>query len=478
MGAWPPSGGGGSGNATQLQGRNLAATAPADTQVVTWVAGDNAWEPKPIPAAAGALLKAPTTTAANTVTPTVNTATALTLLSRVGQSIGTLVVLDELGNGLFTATQEPGGVGSTMAFGPTPQGAGVVVQLDDQAGVFFESFLRVGGTITLDEYFDIGDPTNNLTQLRIGPGTAQQVGPLLRIRNVAGDDALGITTSGALDVAEQVDPVAPAADTVRIYARDDGGGTTQLAARFADGSISILGTEAAGAVAIVTKHLTTADLSTLFSAPVEILPAPGAGKAIAVVQMYAAQVPILGNWAPVGTEPNLYYAGDVVNPHQIAAWDSVPSILSNGTGQPAVESLLAAFASQTPGIWVAPAYENQPVVFSQTVADGNRIGGLLAATVNAAGVGYAVGDTGTVDVVNWVGGAQYVVDTVSGLGAVLTFHLDSEGDGYDPESNWGTTPGGAQPGIGVGFTVDIAPGDIDAQGDLYLTVVYHVATIN
>jgi hypothetical protein len=41
----PAATGGSNGNATQLQGRNLAATAPADTNVMCWSAGSSQWQP-------------------------------------------------------------------------------------------------------------------------------------------------------------------------------------------------------------------------------------------------------------------------------------------------------------------------------------------------------------------------------------------------------------------------------------------------
>jgi hypothetical protein len=98
-------------------------------------------------------------------------------------------------------------------------------------------------------------------------------------------------------------------------------------------------------------------------------------------------------------------------------------------------------------------------------------------TVEDGGSGYAVGDTGTVyqnnpDLVP----ATYEVDSVDGGGAVTGFTITSGGDGYwltktglgfvgtpSPMSN-----GGAQPGVGTGFTIHIA--SLDAPITPSLTV--------
>lgn len=61
-------------------------------------------------------------------------------------------------------------------------------------------------------------------------------------------------------------------------------------------------------------------------------------------------------------------------------------------------------------------------------------GGVLTASLgDSGGSGYAPGDTGNIDSGN--GDAVYVVNTVDGNGAVLTFHLSSRGSGYSVSSN-------------------------------------------
>ena len=77
---------------------------------------------------------------------------------------------------------------------------------------------------------------------------------------------------------------------------------------------------------------------------------------------------------------------------------------------------------------------------------------LVASTPAAAGSGYAVNDTGTLD--NGTG-ATYKVDTVS-TGAVTAFHMTALGtSGYSVNPLNTTTVGGAQPGSGTGFKVKV-----------------------
>ena len=77
----------------------------------------------------------------------------------------------------------------------------------------------------------------------------------------------------------------------------------------------------------------------------------------------------------------------------------------------------------------------------------------LEINILALGGGYAVGDTGTVN-----GGsvaATYAIDSVDANGNVLTYTVAS-GSGYSPITNQTTSTGGMQPGIGVGFTLNIS----------------------
>lgn len=73
--------------------------------------------------------------------------------------------------------------------------------------------------------------------------------------------------------------------------------------------------------------------------------------------------------------------------------------------------------------------------------------------ISALGGGYAVNDTGVIQ-----GGttqATYLITSVDATGNVLTYTISNGGAGYVPQNNVMTATGGAQPGIGDGFTIDI-----------------------
>lgn len=88
----------------------------------------------------------------------------------------------------------------------------------------------------------------------------------------------------------------------------------------------------------------------------------------------------------------------------------------------------------------------------QTLLAGATTGIILTAGITAAGSGYAANDTGTITTGN--GNATYKVLTVS-TGAVATFSITFGGSGYSIATGQATAVGGAQPGSGTGFTVNV-----------------------
>ena len=89
------------------------------------------------------------------------------------------------------------------------------------------------------------------------------------------------------------------------------------------------------------------------------------------------------------------------------------------------------------------------------VSTNNTTGTGTGLTINilTIGGGYAVNDTGTVN-----GGsipAQYKVLTVDANGNVLTYQITKPGAGYAVINGQTTATGGAQPGIGIGLTINI-----------------------
>lgn len=87
------------------------------------------------------------------------------------------------------------------------------------------------------------------------------------------------------------------------------------------------------------------------------------------------------------------------------------------------------------------------------VAFNGSSGAIGTNVLNAGGAGYAVNDTGIILAGN--NDATYVIDSVSFIGAVLTYHLVVQGTGYSVATNVPTAPSGSQPGVGHGFSIDI-----------------------
>lgn len=101
----------------------------------------------------------------------------------------------------------------------------------------------------------------------------------------------------------------------------------------------------------------------------------------------------------------------------------------------------------------AVALANSPIFVTQITAPATfftATGGILTASVNAGGTGYAAGDLGTIH--TGTGDAVYQVDTVS-AGAVATFHLNWGGNGVYAVANAVATS--TTTGAGSGFKVNI-----------------------
>jgi hypothetical protein len=80
--------------------------------------------------------------------------------------------------------------------------------------------------------------------------------------------------------------------------------------------------------------------------------------------------------------------------------------------------------------------------------------GIATSSLGDGGLGYAASDTGLIP--NSLGiSATYLVNTVSASGAVLTYSVSVAGTGFQVANGWATQTGGAQPGVGIGFTVNI-----------------------
>lgn len=202
-------------------------------------------------------------------------------------------------------------------------------------------------------------------------------------------------------------------------------------------------------------------MTTLFSAPVTLIPAQGPDTIIVLLgaasQGQAASVnnPFAQN-ATMG-----FAAGDVQN--QLIALASTPGAQGLGT-------------FNTSSSWDTNPAANMPLLLTAT-SDIGPIGPIASITVTAGSGGalYAIGDTGTINPDGSSNDATYAVTSVDGSGAVTGLDLTAPGTQYFNGGGNSTGDGGAQPGVGTGLTVDIvvdAPTQTGAYDfDLFYTTI-------
>lgn len=192
-----------------------------------------------------------------------------------------------------------------------------------------------------------------------------------------------------------------------------------------------------------TTRLTSAQIVALKTTAITLVPAPGAGRIILV--MGIALVYKFNTFAYV------LNAGASSFQYNDAAHTVIAA--------PLTADIVLATASSfayTPGTLltptaILPGADNVAAVLAG--APDYNIGPIVTTTLGAGGAGYAANDTGTLT--HGANDATYKVLTVDGLGAVLTYQITAAGTDYVVENGSPTATGGAKPGVGVGFTVNI-----------------------
>ncbi len=195
----------------------------------------------------------------------------------------------------------------------------------------------------------------------------------------------------------------------------------------------------AGVLQQAVVDLDTADLLTLFSSPVQLVDgsagAISAGKSLKLVDLW---VQYLFNTRPIWlTAPECMYQGAGDN-----VLADVPSTLFSRFSNQVLFGghLINGFSARQ------SLAENKDLVLADPFgADASGFGGITASALNAAGTGYAPGDTGTIGA-NPPQGAAYVVDTVL-VGAVVTYHIGSPGYSLEVDAGQATTPAAITPTI-------------------------------
>lgn len=219
---------------------------------------------------------------------------------------------------------------------------------------------------------------------------------------------------------------------------------------------------------VATVTLTGAQLAALNSTPVEILAAPGTGKVFVQADLKSALQ------STVGTTPYSVFTNALV--------------IRLSYGDPADAKFFASVEDLIDGGWLgADRFGAFGINFdvggsgAKSQRDNKAINALIVngtgritasnRTAGNFGTGYIPTETFTPTGTN----AQGVVDTVDGLGAVLTYHLVAQGASIAP-TNAVDCPGDI---AGTGFQIDITAIQSVSGGDgtVTLTIPYIVVTL-
>lgn len=213
-----------------------------------------------------------------------------------------------------------------------------------------------------------------------------------------------------------------------------------------------------------TQQIGAADLLAFAGGAIPVVPPPGDGKLILPL---AAM--LIYNFNSVDFDAaatlTLKYHGDA-------------GFLLSGTnaqlfGQGASTMLAVPLGLVFDAFKLAASLTNEGIDLV-LVSGALALAGIGTASLTAGGTGYAIGDTGTITTGN--ADATYRVLTVSGLGAVLTFAITFPGSGYATGAGQATATGGAQPGVGINFTVDVLT-LVNGDGSLKVTTLYQVIDV-
>lgn len=248
----------------------------------------------------------------------------------------------------------------------------------------------------------------------------------------------------------------------------DGGAYVYL--EDANGVLNIGTTTAEIKKAVVT--ISSAELLALPETPVEVIAAPGAGKAIEIVNASAyyvyGGVAYVSHMTGTGIQIMLYCPqNDSTYPPSMAYarwWNGESADAFINYAFPATRLVLAQTTQE--GV-ISERFDNKPIYFNTY-----GYGQIATLSVGAGGAGYAVNDTFTIDS---YAGTVGVVDSVSG-GAVTAAHLTTNAINASAQNGLATT---ALTGVGTGLTINALTIQSlsGGNGTIQLTINYVVVDL-
>lgn len=206
-----------------------------------------------------------------------------------------------------------------------------------------------------------------------------------------------------------------------------------------------LAVETGGGVRRVSVDISAKQMRTLHTAPITIVPAPGAGKIISIIGAQF-QYHRTADFAGAQFFGLAYSAVDNPNGIVFAFGDGSAIQADLQASSPLV--VLAGVSNYAITVSVP---DDTSLLFAATGVPA-AFGPIEANEVSTTGAGYDVGDTGSLPGAS--ADATYIVDTVDESGGVLTYTLTNPGTGYET-AIYETTNDGAQPGIGTGFSIHV-----------------------
>jgi hypothetical protein len=221
-----------------------------------------------------------------------------------------------------------------------------------------------------------------------------------------------------------------------------------------------------GQIAMLQKvtQLSRTDILALISTGINLVPAPGPGLIQVPFGFYYVYDFGSHPYVVVAAQPDRIIPEYGLNGDQIGA--TVSGVISASADS-------VGYANGVLNQFGGPIAEdvNQPIVL---FGANYNAGPILTATLGAGGAGYVANDTGTIT--NGANDATYKVLTVGAGGAVLTFQITGAGTACTVANGNATVDGGAQPGVGAGFTVNITAVQT-GDGTLKVVTYYQIIPV-